>query len=200
MTSKNSSYLKSKTDSYTILTYLALVGIAVLFLGLSAAYLLSRDDWTWGEFRFPKLFLLSTILLLVSSFSFNYSKRALIADKSEQFKRSSIIGLVLGIGFLVSQIGGWISLHNQGIFLAGTPDGSFLYIISAVHAVHIAVGLLILGILVIRFIIHFNSPVSRLLLTTDEDRIRYYKLAILYWHFVDFLWIYLLFFLLFNHL
>jgi len=190
----------ARSKAYNTLTYLALGSITVLFLGLSAAYLLSRGDWTWSEFGFPKLFLLSTLLLVASSYFFHRAKNALISDLPISFRNSAIIGLFLGFSFLISQFGGWFDLQAQGIHLAGKPDGSFLYIISAVHAVHIIVGIFILALMIVKILAEFNNPVKRLMLVTSDLRIKNFGLAVLYWHFVDLLWIYLLFFLLFNHL
>lgn len=201
----NTSNSKEKPENtiyrgYKMLTYLALASIAVLFLGLSAAYLLSRGDWTWSEFGFPKLFLLSTLLLLGSSFFFHRAGQALVTDEPISFRNTAILGLLLGFGFLFSQFGGWLDLQSQGIHLAGKPDGSFLYIISAVHALHIIVGIFILAILILKILREFRNPVKRLMLVTNDLRVKNFSLAVLYWHFVDVIWIYLLFFLLFNHL
>lgn len=196
----SSTESRGRTHVHTTLTYLALAGITVLFLGLSAAYLLSRGDWTWSEFRFPKLFLISTLVLLCSSYFFHQSKNAVEIDNPLKFRKNAYLGLITGAVFLLCQIGGWYGLSRQGIYLAGTPDGSFLYIISAVHALHILVGLLLLLFLVMKKKRAFDKPVDRLLLVTNKDKMRTYSLAIFYWHFVDILWIYLLFFLLFNHL
>lgn len=162
--------------------------------------MLSRGDWTWSEFAFPKLFLISTILLIISSLCFERAKSSLKSDNPSLFKKSAKLGLLFGSLFIFSQFGGWIQLQSQGILLAGKPDGSFLYIISAVHALHILVGIAILAIISLKIIKEFGEPVNRLLLVTNKSRLQNFSLAILYWHFVDIVWVYLIFFLLFNHL
>ena len=48
--------------------------------------------------------------------------------------------MVLGLAFLVLQYQGWQALTAIGVELTTNPSGSFVYVISGVHAAHILGG------------------------------------------------------------
>ena len=86
--------------------------------------------------------------------------------------------------FLALQYKGWEELSASGIELTTNPSGSFIYVISGVHATHVLGGLAILGIALMHaFILPFQ--------VTGKRKLRF-ELTLTYWHFVDILWIYLL--------
>ncbi|MEL6944023.1 MAG: cytochrome c oxidase subunit 3, partial [Bacteroidota bacterium] len=64
--------------------------------------------------------------------------------------------------------------------------GSFVYVISGVHAAHIIGGLAVLTIAMIHA---FMLPHK----VTKARKLRF-DLTLIYWHFVDILWIYLIVF------
>lgn len=183
-----------------IFTSIAIIGITMLFIGLLGAYLFSKQQWTWQQFPFPKLFLVSTIVLGLSSLSMALVIKFYKKDNLEAFKRATNTTLMLGFAFLILQVFAWFQLNNSGIFLAGKPDGSYLYIISGLHALHLLVGLGLLIHLAIFASKQLSEPVNQLLYFTDDYKLTKLKLIALYWHFVDILWVILLIFFLFNHL
>ena len=98
-----------------------------------------------------------------------------------------LLSLVSGIGFLVFQYMGWRQLVQWGIMFTGNPAGSFVYVISGLHALHVLGGI---GALCVA-VYHAYS----LKFEWQGYRQRRYSLTTQYWHFVGVLWIYLLFFL-----
>lgn len=178
----------------------ALGGITSLFLGLSAAYLFSSTNWTWKQFSFPKLFLVSSIVLVASSFTLEKALSAFKNDDQDGLKKYLTATIIFAILFVITQSIGWIELQNEGIFMNGKPNGSYLYLISGVHALHVIGGILPLSIFFIKTIRSLKDPVESLIMFSSPDKLTSFKMITRYWHFVDFLWIYLLFFFLFNHL
>jgi cytochrome c oxidase subunit 3 len=73
-----------------------------------------------------------------------------------------------------------------GIELTTNPSGSFVYVISGLHAAHILGGI---GALVIALIHAFVLKYK----VTEGRKLRF-EMTLTYWHFVDVLWIYLLLF------
>jgi len=183
-----------------IFTSIAIIGITMLFVGLLGAYLFSKQQWTWQQFQFPKLFLISTVVLGLSSVTMSLVIKFYKNDNLGAFKRATYATLMLGVAFLVLQVFAWFQLNNSGIFLAGTPDGSYLYLISGLHAIHLLAGLGLLIHLAIFASMQLSEPVKQLLYFTDNYKLKKLKLIALYWHFVDILWVILLIFFLFNHL
>ena len=59
--------------------------------------------------------------------------------------------MLLGLGFLVSQLIAWRQLAAQGIYLASNPHSSFFYLLTGAHAVHSLGGLLALDFSVAAF-------------------------------------------------
>ncbi|MGB1241646.1 MAG: cytochrome c oxidase subunit 3 [Chitinophagales bacterium] len=190
----------TKIHPLVMMLYFGIVSLTVLFLGLTIAYFFSREAWTWSQFRFPKAFLLSTVVIVASSFSIQRALKFYETDASEELKRTFLLSLVLSVLFVVLQVIGWSDLYTRGIYIAGKPDGSYLYLISGLHVLHVLVGLLVLFVFYKKVNKKLKDPVESLLFFTTPKKERELQMIVTYWHFVDVLWVYLLLFFLFNHL
>ena len=71
--------------------WLLLLGILMLFSGLTSAYIVRKGDGNWYDFELPTLFLYSTIIVLVSSITMLYAYRSAKKDELGGVK----IGLIL---------------------------------------------------------------------------------------------------------
>jgi cytochrome c oxidase subunit 3 len=113
-------------------------------------------------------------------------------DNLQMLKIAMFITTLLGIGFLVGQWYSWVALVDMKVFFAGSysnPSGSFLYVITGLHAFHLITGIVFLAIILgasFQYKIHSKSMVRMEMCAT-------------YWHFLDILWLYLFAFLLINH-
>jgi len=195
--------LEEKLNKYSsahFFVFFAIIGIVVLFVALTSAYWLSKPQWTWSKFKFPKLFLISTIVLGLSSYTI---KRVIYFFKQDdllKFKKFVGYTLLLGVLFLILQVAAWLQLNKSGIYLAGKPDGSYLYLISALHALHLIVGIALLLYIWVLAKYKLIDPIKKLMYFSNKTNLKHLNLISMYWHFVDVLWIYLLMFFLFNHL
>ena len=189
-----------KYSSAHVFVFLAIVGIVILFLALTSAYGLSKPQWTWSKFSFPKLFLISTVVLGLSSFTINKVVLFFKEDDLKRFKKFTAYTLVLSLLFLALQVAAWFQLNKSGIYLAGKPDGSYLYLISALHAMHLVIGIVLLFYIWLVAKYKLIDPVKKLIYFSNKTNLKHLSLISIYWHFVDVLWIYLLLFFLFNHL
>ena len=98
-----------------------------------------------------------------------------------------LLTFVLGILFIFLQYRGWIALVGLGVELGTNPSGSFLYVLSGLHAAHILGGLAALFVAILHaFILPYE--------VTAKRKLRF-EMTQIYWHFVDILWIYLIVFL-----
>jgi cytochrome c oxidase subunit 3 len=175
----------SRANRYRIGMWVALASIAMLFTALSSAYVVrsgSSNDWV--TIAMPRVLLLSTGLILISSVTLEVSRRNLKTASLVGYARWLLLTMLLGLGFLASQLIAWRQLARQGVYMASNPHSSFFYLLTAVHAVHLVGGLLALIFLWTR---------SRL---TTEVRVTPTRQAAadavtIYWHFMDALWIYL---------
>lgn len=118
----------------------------------------------------------NTILLLLSSGSAMIAERSVKRDRGGAFRAWLIVTILLGAIFLSFQMYEYSTLE----FHAQTDAyGSFFYLITGLHGAHVALGLVMLLYVLIRaFAGHF-------------DRVRHSAVrnAILYWHFVDVVWL-----------
>jgi len=176
------------------------MGITSLFVGLTLAYLFSTTNWTWKQFGFPKLFLISALVLAASSFSLHQAFKAYGTSNEASLKNNLLITIVLSLVFVIVQTLGWRELQTAGIFIQGKPNGSFLYLISGLHALHVLAGIIPLLFFYRKSNKEFKDPVKSLLFFSTPSTRLQFKIIAKYWHFVDILWIYLLIFFLFNHL
>ena len=164
---------------YRIGMWVTLASIAMLFTSLSSAYVVRSGVMNdWFPIAVPKVMFGSTALILLSSVSIEIARRKLKQNLAGSYSRYLLLTTLLGLGFLASQLVAWRQLANQGIYLASNPYSSFFYLLTGAHAVHLAGGLLALGILWLR---SRNKVVRQA--TADAVSI--------YWHFMDALWIYL---------
>jgi len=178
-----------KTDNfnrYRIGVLVSLASIAMLFTSLSSAYIVrSGVTYDWYPIAVPRVMFGSTALLILGSVSIEFARRKLRQGLSGTYSKYVLLTLLLGIGFLVSQLLAWRQLAAQGIFISTHPHSSFFYTLTGTHAVHIIGGLLGLSLLWWR---------SRRSL--DDARLIAKRQAAadavaIYWHFMDALWIYL---------
>ena len=166
----------------------AMGSMAMMFGSLTSAYIVRQSAGNWLEFRMPDIFFYSTIIILLSSATLHISYWAFQNGKETLYKLFLPASLMLGIAFIIMQYQGWNALYNIGVVLDGNPGGSFFYVISGIHAAHVIGGLFALAVASLHAISLMYKP--------TEKRKRRFQLVLHYWHFVDFLWLYLFLFLL----
>jgi cytochrome c oxidase subunit 3 len=169
--------------------WLFIVSIVMLFAAFTSAYLVRKAEGNWVEFKLPDLFYYSTGVLMASSISMH---AALIAAKKDQFNalRLSIsITFVLGMVFLAMQYYGWAQLTEMNVYFVGNPSGSFVYVFSGLHGLHLISGLVVLLV----------ALVAAFRLRINAKALTQIKICSTYWHFLDALWVYLFIFLLINN-
>ena len=179
---------RNRIHPHKFALYVSFASIIMMFGSLTSAYIVKSAAGNWLEYTMPNWFYYSTAALILSSVCLHYSYAGFKNNNEKTYKGLLLAALTLGIAFVTLQYYGWNALFNVGVDLKESVSGSFLYLITGLHAVHILGG--IAAILVA--IVHaFTLP----FVVTEKRKIRF-QLVIQYWHFVDALWIYLLIFLL----
>jgi cytochrome c oxidase subunit 3 len=172
------------------LMWVGLTSIVMMFIGLTSAYIVRQEEGQWLVFDLPGQFHLSTVLIVLSSVSMWWSTRSANSNNYAGVKLGLLVTLALGIGFSISQLLAWQELTEMGVFFAGkesNASGSYLYAISGIHLAHLAIGILSLIYTFARSLRGAYSSSNKLGL----------ELCAMYWHFLDVLWVYLFFFLLY---
>ncbi len=173
------------------LVRLSLFAIVMLFGGLTSAYVVRHDGGAWFSINLPSEFWVSSAVILFSSVFMIVSQWAYVQNKKGLGNAMMGATLLFGFLFALFQWLGWKELVRNGIFLSPSDgqgaliSGSFIYVLSGIHLLHVFGGLISLFITLIKgFMGKYHSA-----------NIHGVKLASIYWHFMGALWIYLFLFL-----
>ncbi len=183
------SSLKERT--HKLLLWVGLASVIMFFAGLTSAVVVSKASSIWVEFSIPSAFYTSTVIILISSVSFQIALWQLKKGNFSLGKSLLLATFLLAIGFCASQFMAWQDLYAQGIIAAGkgsNASGSYFYAITALHLAHVAIGLISLIVVLIKT---FRNKYS-------VDKLLGVKLSVTYWHFLGVLWVYLFVFLKFT--
>lgn len=177
-----------KMHPIRMLLYLSMVGIGVLFFILVVAF--GRTGGFPGEqFELPKFFSVSTVLLLFSSYTISRVPRLYKQDKLKKMVRYLSATLALGLLFIGAQVLGWNEMARTGIYFSGKASGTYLYLISALHILHLLGGIIFLSFMVFKTIYVNNDSVRSLIFIRDPFRHLQLTMLNSYWNFMDFLWL-----------
>lgn len=166
--------------------WLFLVTIFMIFAALSSAYIVRRAEGNWSYFELPSLFWINTLVILLSSATLHWAYLSAKRDNLESVKIATLLTTILGMAFMVGQYMAWTQLVSNSVHLVGNPSGSFVYIISGLHAAHVIGGVIFLLILLAstqRGKVHSKS-------------MNQIEMSATYWHFLGGLWLYLFLFML----
>jgi cytochrome c oxidase subunit 3 len=182
---------KRTARSYKLILLFAMVSMFMMFAGLTSAFVVSKSRADWlKDFQLPTAFYFSTAVILGCSITFHFAKKAIQKDNRSLTTLMLLATLALGIGFVVLQFVGFRQIVDGGYFFTGsesTITTTFLYIVTIVHMAHLFGGLISLLIVIYN---HFKQKYN----STQTLGI---ELGAMYWHFLDFLWVYLFLFLYF---
>ena len=176
---------KTKIHPLKFVMWAGCASIVMMFAGLSSAYIIKRNQANWLTFDVPLIFWYSTAVIVLSSLTIMFSKKAFVNREMRKYKRLLFVTMLLGIIFVCLQYIGFQQLWASGITLTRNVSFSFLYIIVGLHALHVMGGVVALVILYLKSLSSRRKNYSSISI----------ELMSTYWHFVDILWIYLLIFL-----
>jgi len=171
---------------------LTLASIACFFGALVVAYaFILPDKPTRASIAIPWFFWLSTALMLVSSGTLQWARRALRRAQFLLYRHRLLVTIAMGYLFLVAQIAGAWLLLASGVTISGNPQGNMFYVFSFIHGAHLIGG--IGGM-------HWLYGRSKKLEDGEEQPLRRHRMEArltgMYWHFMGVLWIGLFAFLL----
>ena len=172
-------------EKFRIGMWFLLLVVLMTFGGLIGAYIVisTKGELEWKPFDLPLQVWVSTILIIASSATYQISKKALSAENQTKAKNWFLATTVLGGMFISSQLLSWFQLVQRGVYMASNPYAGFFYILTAVHALHVFGGIIVLGYVLLRT---WNRTAS---LEELEKRQALSRSVGMYWHFMDGLWI-----------
>jgi cytochrome c oxidase subunit 3 len=119
-----------------------LIGVASsLFFLFLWAYVMRMDGADWSPVAMPPQLWISTALLAAGSATLHFATAAAQAGHWERTRRLLAAGGASALLFLVAQLWAWHALLDARVTLSGNPAGSFFYLLTAMHGLHVAAGL-----------------------------------------------------------
>jgi cytochrome c oxidase subunit III len=187
----------------------AMTPIVMLFLSFSAVYLVRRgfigfdvgaDTYIriWVPVQLPWLLLLvNTLVLISSSITIDFARREITREAALAPVRSIpgvslgeehrfpwlALTTALGLLFLAGQLIVWHNLSVRGFHLTGGTSSSFVYVLTAMHGIHLAGGVIALLFADIASLLN-RPPVETRRIIVDVTS--------WYWHAMTAIWIYIL--------
>ncbi|GAB3505933.1 cytochrome c oxidase subunit 3 [Spirosoma knui] len=193
-----SNFVTKRREPFRFMVWLGIGSSVMLFTILLVAYIIRQTGPGWADIKLPNVFLLSTVVIVLSSLTLNNANQAFQHERFPSYRTNMATTLVLGTLFILLQGWGWRQLIRAGVGLEGNPAGGFIYIISGVHLLHILIGLIFIVIALIEAMRRRLYIDSFVYSVNPPNRLKL-KLLTLYWHFVDILWLALFVFLLIHH-
>jgi len=174
--------------SKKMLLWFSMISMFMMFAGLTSAYVVStsRPDWV-KDFVLPQAFIISTILIIISSGTFHLAVQAIKDNKREAASGLLLATLGLGVAFVVAQFYGFGEIVRSGYFFTGpesTITTTFVYVVTIVHLAHLIAGLIVLFVVIYN---HFKQKYT-------SSQTLGIELGAMFWHFLDILWVYLFLF------
>ncbi|MCG9899481.1 MAG: heme-copper oxidase subunit III [Sediminibacterium sp.] len=176
-----------KLHPHKFMLWIAIGSIVMMFAGLTSAYLVKKSQTNWLEFDLPVVFWYSTVAIVASSVTMWLAQKSFKAREMQRYRILITATAILGLLFMALQIVGFYDLEAKSIRLLGAtsnPAASFLFVITALHILHVLGGVVAIMVIFIRAFVGKTKLYSS----------RPIELVSIYWHFVDILWIYLFIF------
>jgi cytochrome c oxidase subunit 3 len=158
----------------------------MLFGGLFACYFFVRnqaESWPPGDIEHTVskgIGAILTAVLISSSVAAHFGILGIKRNNRAQFKAGMALAIVLGSIFIGGQIYEWFNLMDEGLNAGSGTYGATFYLITGFHGSHVIAGLCMLAVVMLRAIWNDFTPTRHL----------FADAAVLYWHFVDVIWVF----------
>lgn len=170
--------LKSAGAPFALFAFMA---VATSFFALFiSAYAMRMHLPDWRPLAEPGLLYANTAVLLGSSIVLQWGSFAANRGRPGQVKLALAAAVFTAVLFLAGQFVAWRQLIDAGLYLQTNPSYAFFYLFTALHGLHLAGGLWVLG----------GTTVSVLRGGFDPAAVRRsIGLCAIYWHFLFVVWI-----------
>ena len=174
-----------------MMLWFGIVSLIMSFAGWTSAFVVSssRPDWL-TDFQIPNAFVISTVVIVVSSLTLLMAKRSLKNGQQQNTTIWLVATFLLGLIFIYNQFQGFREIIDLGYNFTGPTSNvtmSYVYLIAIMHILHVVVGLICLMVVI------YNQLKNKY----HAENMLGFELAATFWHFVDLLWLYLFLFLCF---
>jgi len=127
----------------------------------------------------PRLLWVNTAMLVVSSGALQCAYVAVRHGQRDAVRDGLLIGTASAIVFLAGQLLVWRQFVDAGYFAAGNPANAFFYVLTGIHGLHVAGGIVALGMALAK--VWRGVTLQRLQVSV--------WLCTVYWHFLLVIWL-----------
>lgn len=101
---------RKKIHPHKFTLWVGLGSIAMMFAGLTSAYIVKRSQANWVTFELPVAFWVSTVFMLLSSLTMVLALRHFRERLMQRYRMLMTLTLVLGVLFVIFQYVGFRQL------------------------------------------------------------------------------------------
>lgn len=178
--------------------YCSMAGIGVLFFMLGYIFLLNLAGNS-ENLIIPKLFSVSTVLVLLSGFVMEKAPSFYQQDELSGLKKTLLGAVALAVAFAFAQIFAWHELVTVQVSLAQENSAStLLFLLSSLHLLHLAGAIAFVSYLFLNTSRAASDQVRSLIYIRDPFRNLQIVMLRTYWRFLVGLWVALYFLFLFS--
>jgi cytochrome c oxidase subunit III len=161
--------------------------VSALFVLLISAYAMRMPTGDWLPLPLPRVLWFNTAMLVLSSVALYSAERAARQGWMDGVRVGVVAAGVTTLVFLIGQLLAWRQLMAEGYFLSANPANAFFYLMTALHGLHVAGGLVALGRTGAKVWDDDQAEMADATLSVE--------LCATYWHFLLLVWLVLLFLL-----
>jgi cytochrome c oxidase subunit 3 len=175
---------------HKMLTYLMIVGSSLIYLFFVISFFqFSNFDFVLpGPDHFPKLFIISTVMLTASLVFSTRIREAYRQDRIKQLRILLSSMLIVGLLFMITQALAWFELLAEDFPLRLQKFQSYLFLFSGVHLVHVAAGVVMVGFQFYRISSIEGDPVKCIVLLTNPYEKIKLEIITMFWHYILLTW------------
>ncbi len=105
----------NKIHPHKFTLWVGIGSILMMFAGLTSAYVVKRNQANWSSFEIPMLFWISTIAILLSSFTLYLATKSFKERMMSRYRYLMATTLFLGVVFIAMQVFGFIQITKPGL-------------------------------------------------------------------------------------
>ena len=125
--------------------WMFLATVTMLFAAFTSAYIVRRSGTDWQRIALPSVLWLNTLMLALSSVALEAARWGGTRSRWRAASVAFAAAIVLGLAFLGGQVLAWRQLIAAGLYAPASPHGSFFYMLTGVHGLHIVAALAVLA-------------------------------------------------------
>lgn len=173
-----------------MINYLIISVSCILFAFISFLFIthLAFDLKGNFDYQLPKFFVVSTIIMVVST---HFTFRLVAAfenDAIAQLRSLLSYMLISGLLFFLSQAIAWMEILELDFIHQSTRITNYLFLFSGIHFIYVLAGVILSALLFYKYMMIENDPVKTIITTTNPHEKIKLQIFRTYWNFTVYSW------------